>query len=240
MQKLAGLVEKLPRNQRRSLHEAMSGRKPLFPRVNCNGEEVNTFVLSSIQLMATSRRVLIFADSDNTVIAAQSFNRKLDWLKIRDYLADPSEGREIIEMVIYVGLPPARERFEEQRKTKEKFIYWARSNGFLVVTRESKAKGDEYESNVDIVMAMDAVELALEIRPDIVVLVTGDSDFAYLAEKLRRRGMRVEVASVEQSLGNELKNAANSTVDLIEIFDKFEPQNNTQNHYRIGNTNLFD
>ncbi len=190
--------------------------------------------------MATSRRVLIFADSDNTVIAAQSFNRKLDWLKIRDYLADPSEGREIIEMVIYVGLPPARERFEEQRKTKEKFIYWARSNGFLVVTREGKAKGDEYESNVDIVMAMDAVELALEMRPDIVVLVTGDSDFAYLAEKLRRRGMRVEVASVEQSLGNELKNAANSTVDLIEIFDNFERQNNGQNHYRIGNTNLFD
>lgn len=217
-----------------------ASRKSLFPIVNCNEEQVNTFVLSSIQLMATSRRVLIFADSDNTVIAAQSFNRKLDWLKIRDYLADPSEGREIIEMVIYVGLPPARERFEEQRKTKEKFIYWARSNGFLVVTREGKAKGDEYESNVDIVMAMDAVELALEMRPDIVVLVTGDSDFAYLAEKLRRRGMRVEVASVEQSLGNELKNAANSTVDLIEIFDKFEPQNNGQNHYRIGNTNLFD
>ncbi|NJK77060.1 MAG: NYN domain-containing protein [Oscillatoriales cyanobacterium RU_3_3] len=190
--------------------------------------------------MALSRRVLIFADSDNTVLAAQSFNRKLDWLKIRDYLADPSEGREIIEMVIYVGLPPDRERFAEQRKNKEKFIYWGKRNGFLVVTREGKAKGDEYESNVDIVMAMDAVELALEMRPDIVVLVTGDSDFAYLAEKLRRRGIRVEVASVEQSLGNELKNAANSTVDLIEIFDSFEPQNNSQDLYRIGNASLFD
>ena len=65
-------------------------------------------------------------------------------------------------------------------------------------------------------MAMDATELALEVKPDIVVLVTGDSDFAHLAEKLRRRGMRVEVASVEQSLGSELKNAANSVVDLIE------------------------
>lgn len=59
-------------------------------------------------------------------------------------------------------------------------------------------------------MAMDAIELALEMKPDIVVLVTGDSDFAHLAEKLRRRGMRVEVASIEQSLGNDLKNAANS------------------------------
>jgi hypothetical protein len=76
-----------------------------------------------------SRRVLILADGDNIFLAAQSFNRRLEWQKIRDYLADPKEGRELIEMVIYIGMPPARERFEEQRKTKEKFIYWAKSNG---------------------------------------------------------------------------------------------------------------
>lgn len=190
--------------------------------------------------MGTTRRVLVLADSDNTVISASNFNRRLDWRKLRDYLADPAEGRELIEMVIYVGLPPARAQFEEQRKTKEKFIYWAKSNGFLVVTKEGKNKGDNYETNIDIVMAMDAVELALDFRPDIVVLVTGDSDFAYLAEKLRRRGMRVEVASVEQALGNDLKLAANSIVDLIEVFDCFEKQNNRQDYFRIGNTNIFD
>jgi len=191
-------------------------------------------------LSTTNRRVLILADGDNTFLAAQSFNRRIDWQKIRDYLADPKEGRELIEMVIYVGLPPARERFEDQRKTKEKFIYWAKSNGFLVVHKQGKTKGDDYETNIDIVMAMDAIELALEVRPDIVVLVTGDSDFAYLAEKLRRRGMRVEVASVEQSLGNDLKIAASSVVDLIEIFDTFEQQNNHHDFHRIGHTNVFD
>lgn len=190
--------------------------------------------------MKTNRRVLILADSDNTFLSAQSFNRKVDWLQIRDYLANADEGRELIEMVIYVGLPPARERFIEQRKTKEKFIYWAKSNGFLVVPKEGKTKGDDYETNIDIVMAMDAVELALEIRPDIVVLVTGDSDFAYLAEKLRRRGIRVEVASVEQSLGNELKMAANSVVDFIELFDCFEQQKKQKKHHRIGTIKLFD
>jgi uncharacterized LabA/DUF88 family protein len=190
--------------------------------------------------MKTNRRVLILADSDNTFLSAQSFNRKVDWLQIRDYLADSNEGRELIEMVIYVGLPPARERFIEQRKTKEKFIYWAKSNGFLVVPKEGKAKGDDFETNIDIVMAMDAIELALEVRPDIVVLVTGDSDFAYLAEKLRRRGIRVEVASVEQSLGNDLKMAANSVVDLIELFDRFEQQKSNKKHYRIGTLKLFD
>jgi uncharacterized LabA/DUF88 family protein len=190
--------------------------------------------------MNMMRKVLILVDGENTAIAAQRFNRKIDWHKIREYLADPNEGRELIEMVIYTGLPPAREKFEEQRKNKEKFIYWARSNGFLVVAKEGKVKGDEYEINVDVVMAMDAVELALEVKPDIVVLVTGDSDFAYLAEKLRRRGMRVEVASVEQSLGNELKNSANSVVDLIEIFDKFQPHKENQNYHRIGNSSIFD
>jgi uncharacterized LabA/DUF88 family protein len=190
--------------------------------------------------MANPRRVMILADGDNIFMAAQSFNRKVNWDKLRDYLADPKEGRELIESVIYIGVPPDKERFEEQRKSKEKFVYWAKSNGFLVVTKEGKAKGEEYESNVDIVMAIDAIELALEVKPDIIVLVTGDSDFAYLAQKLRRRGIRIEVASVEQSLGSELKNAANSIVDLTEVFDRFDAHDRDRNYHRIGGVNIFD
>lgn len=190
--------------------------------------------------MKLTRRVMVFADADNTNIAAQSFNRKTNWQKIRDYLADPSEGRELIEMVLYVGLPPDRERFAEHRKAKEKFVYWARSNGFLVVGKEGKSKGNDYETDIDVVMAMDAIQLALEVQPDIVVLVTGDSDFAYLAEKLRRKGIRVEVASIEQSLGNELKNSANSVIDLIELFDEFDPQSDRRDYHPIGNNNVFD
>jgi uncharacterized LabA/DUF88 family protein len=52
--------------------------------------------------------------------------------------------------------------------------------------------------------------------------------------------MRVEVASVEQSLGNDLKNAANSVIDLVGVFDNLPPQNETENYYRIGNSNIFD
>lgn len=190
--------------------------------------------------MKLARKVMVFADADNTYLSAQSFNRQTNWTKIRNYLADPDEGRELIEMVLYVGLPPDRERFANQRKAKEKLIYWAKSNGFLVVSKEGKSKGNDYESNIDVVMAMDAVQLALEVKPDIVVLVTGDSDFAHLAEKLRRKGIRVEVASVEQSLGNDLKNAANSVIDLVELFDDFDPHNSNRDYHPIGNSNVFD
>jgi hypothetical protein len=33
-------------------------------------------------------------------------DRKLDWLRLRDYLAHADRGRELMEMVIYAGLPP--------------------------------------------------------------------------------------------------------------------------------------
>ncbi len=190
--------------------------------------------------MRSTQKILAFADWDNTQCSAKSFNRKLEWNRLRDYLANPQEGRELIEMVIYVGMPPDRDRFQEQRKGREKFVYWARSNGFLVTTHPGKSKGDGYEADVDVIMAMEAIELSLEIRPDIVVLITGDSDFACLADKLRRRGIRVEVASVAQALGNDLKNSANSIVDLVEVFDGLQPQNAGQEYHPIGHANIFD
>ena len=193
-----------------------------------------------ISQLAKTKRVLVLVDRANTDMSAKSFNRQTDLIKLRDYLADSNEGRELIEMAIYVGLPPIRERFQTQRKRAEGFINWAKSEGFMVVTKEGKPKGDRYEADVDVVMAMDAIELSLEIEPDIVVLVTGDSDFAYLAEKLRRRGIRVEVASVEQSLGNELKLAANSVIDLLAIFDELKPNDPDEDYYRIGHDSIFD
>ena len=52
--------------------------------------------------------------------------------------------------------------------------------------------------------------------------MTGDADFAYLALQLRRRGIRLEVASVAQNLGSALKSAANEVIDLTPLFKTFE------------------
>jgi uncharacterized LabA/DUF88 family protein len=73
-----------------------------------------------------------------------------------------------------------------------------------------------------VMMAIDALELSIEMRPDVVILVTGDADFAYLAIKLRRHGIRVEVASVAANLGNILRSAANDVIDLAPLFRTFE------------------
>ena len=170
-----------------------------------------------------AERVLVLVDEANVVSSVRTQGRGLDWLKLRDFLIGGKTGRKLIEMVIYAGLPPAIPAWQEERDKKNKFVHWLRSNGFLAVTKDgSPTEEGHYKANVDVMMAIDAVDLSTQMRPDIIVLVTGDADFAYLALQLRRRGIRVEVASVAQNLGSALKAAANGVIDLTPLFATFE------------------
>jgi len=168
-------------------------------------------------------RVLVLVDESNVGSSVRTAGRGLDWLKLRDFLAGQDTGRDLIEMVVYAGLPPAIAAWQDERDKKNKFVHWLRSNGFMVVTKDgAPAEEGHYKANVDVMMAIDALELSIEIRPDVVILVTGDADFAYLAVKLRRHGIRVEVASVAANLGNILRAAANDVIDLGPLFRTFE------------------
>ncbi len=71
-------------------------------------------------------------------------------------------------------------------------------------------------------LALDALEISAAMRPDVVILVTGDADFAYLALRLRRNGIRVEAASVAENLGSGLKSAVNEVIDLAPLLATFE------------------
>jgi uncharacterized LabA/DUF88 family protein len=197
-------------------------------------------------LTARHQRVLVLTDEANVTVSARGVNKKPDWLALAQYLADEKEGRRLIEMVLYVGLPPSNmPEFQAIRDKKLKFVYWLKTHGFLVVTKDGSpreiggSEAPQYKANVDVLMAIDALDLASSIQPDIVVLVTGDSDFAYLAQKLRRRGIRVEVASLDQALGNELRAAANGIIDLRKVFNRFSDlRPNGPN--RIGGDDVFD
>src|SRR2546428_5811007 len=160
-------------------------------------------------------RLLVLVDESNVGSSVRTAGRGLDWLKLRDFLAGPNTGRKLIEMVVYAGLPPAISVWQEERDKKNKFVHWLRSNGFLAVTKDgSPTEEGHYRASMDVMMAIDAVELSAQMQPDVIILVTGDADLAYLALQLRRRGIRVEVASVAQNLGSALKTAANQLTDL--------------------------
>lgn len=172
---------------------------------------------------ARRSRLLVLVDESNLGNSVRTAGRGLDWLRLRDFLGGADSGRDLAEMVVYAGLPPAIPLWQEERDKKNKFVHWLRANGFLVITKDgTPAEEGRYKANVDVMMAIDALELSAAINPEVVILVTGDADFAYLATKLRRRGIRVEVASVAPNLGHVLKASANSVIDLAPLFATFE------------------
>jgi hypothetical protein len=87
-------------------------------------------------------RVLVFVDESNVVSSVRPLGRKLNWLKLRDHLASADRGRELIEMVIYAGLPPPTPEWQTERDKKNKFLHWLRSNGFLVVVGKFQSLED--------------------------------------------------------------------------------------------------
>ncbi len=175
------------------------------------------------------KRVLIFVDEANFQKSARAAGYHPDLVELKHWLADPADNRELLEMVVYIGLPPERrpedmpEAWREIYNSKHRLRMAIENHGIMTVPWRGKmiynTSPPRFTANIDMLMAMDALELAIDARPDVVVLVTGDGDFSYLANKLRRRGIRVEAASLEETMSAELKRAVNYWIDLYDFFN---------------------
>ena len=68
------------------------------------------------------------------------------------------------------------------------------------------------KNSTDIALAVDAIELALQERPDVVVIASSDSDFAPLVSRLREHGCRVVGVGQDGKTGDE----------TIAVYDDYE------------------
>ena len=59
------------------------------------------------------------------------------------------------------------------------------------------------KNSTDIALAVDAIDLVIAERPDVVVIVSSDSDFAPLVIRLREKGCRVEGIGQQGKTGDE-------------------------------------
>jgi uncharacterized LabA/DUF88 family protein len=103
-------------------------------------------------------------------------------------------------------------------------IDWLDYNGYTVVTKATKEFIDasgrrKVKGNMDIELAVDAMELAAHV--DQIVLFSGDGDFRPLVEALQRRGVRVTVVSTISCqpalVADELRRQADVFTDLVEL-----------------------
>ena len=70
------------------------------------------------------------------------------------------------------------------------------------------------KNSTDIALAVDAIDLVIAERPDVVVLVSSDSDFAPLVSRLREKGCRVCGIGQQGKTGDETVGVYDAFTDL--------------------------
>ena len=94
-----------------------------------------------------------------------------------------------------------------------------RDQGFRVVARESLIQKDGHteQKEVDVSMACEMLEHALNNHYDVAIVVSGDRDFVPVIQRVQTAGKRVEVAAFDDVLNEESRRSADCFYRLNEI-----------------------
>jgi uncharacterized LabA/DUF88 family protein len=157
------------------------------------------------------KRLVIFLDYANIDRSVADRGREINYRELLNYLADEQDGRFLVEAFCYFPIDPrnphARDRQVEELAT----------DGYLIRSKIGTLAGDSYKCNFDVEITMELMRIVHDIKPDIVVLCSGDGDFVPVIEYLRTQGIRVEVASFVANAGREVILKCSSFIDL-EVF----------------------
>lgn len=150
-------------------------------------------------------KLVLFLDYANINRAAGERRCPLDYADLLQYV---SEGRFLVEAHSYVPINPRC----EHRGDRDIEVLW--QAGYLVHTRLGTLAGGTYRCNFDVEIATDMLKALYQVKPDIMVLASGDADFVPLIQEVRQAGVRVEVAAFPETAGAEMRLKCSGFIDL--------------------------
>ncbi len=131
-------------------------------------------------------KLVVFNDYANLSAAFRQQGGEPDYQDLLRYL---SEGRFLVEAHAFVPIDPRNPHARDQAIED----LW--HQGYLVHSKLGALAGDTYRCDFDVELTLELMRTAEMVKPDIVVLISGDKDFIPVIIELRRRGIRVEVAA---------------------------------------------
>lgn len=170
-------------------------------------------------------RIAVFIDGANLYATAKALAFDIDYRK----MLKEFQGRGRLVRAFYYTALAESEEFSSIRP----LIDWLDYNGFSIVTKPAKEFTDSagrrrVKGNMDIELAIDALELAPFI--DHAVIVSGDGDLKSLVAALQRRGIRVSVmssiASQPPMVSDELRRQCDEFIEIAHIVNRIgrDPQ----------------
>ena len=172
-------------------------------------------------MSSTLSRIALFIDGPNLYATAKTLGFDIDYKR----MLKEFQSRGALLRAFYYTVVIEDQEFSSIRP----LIDWLDYNGYTVVTKATKEFFDaggrrKVKGNMDIELAVDAMELAEHI--DQMVLFSGDGDFRSLVEAVQRRGVRVTVISTISSqppmIADELRRQADVFIDLVELRSKVD------------------
>jgi uncharacterized LabA/DUF88 family protein len=142
-------------------------------------------------------KAAIFIDAANVFYSERSLGWRIDYERLADYLR---QDVLVAGLYYYTGII---EKNEKQRS----FLKKVESFGYVVTAKEVKfikQPGGVFTSkgSLDVELALDAYMQRNQF--DTCILFSGDSDFAYLLDVLKREGKYVVVVSTRGHISKEL------------------------------------
>ena len=170
-------------------------------------------------MSAQINKIALFIDGLNLYTTARSVGFEIDFKRLlrefqsRGYLLRAFYYTAVIE--------------DQENSSIRPLIDWLDYNGYTVVTKATKEFVDQtgrrkVKGNMDIELAVDAIELAPHI--DQMVLFSGHGDFCCLVKAMQRRGVRVVVVSANSTqpplVAQELRRQADEFIDIKALQSK--------------------
>ncbi|MCB1188941.1 MAG: NYN domain-containing protein [Leptospiraceae bacterium] len=99
-------------------------------------------------------------------------------------------------------------------------------SGYIVRSKLGAISGNSYRCNLDVEMALDMLKSAYQLKPDVVVIASGDGDFLPIVNELRQLGVRVEVAAFQDNTAREMILKSSGFIDLGVYYQHYFSQVN--------------
>ena len=157
-------------------------------------------------------KVVLFLDYANINRAAREKRYRLDYCDLLQYVG---ENRFLIDAHCYVPINPRN----EHRLDREIEELWR--SGYIVTTKMGTIAGGTYKCNFDVEITMDMLKAMYQVKPDIIVLASGDADFVSLIQEVRKSGVRVEVAAFEETAGTDIMLKCSGFIDLAVYYEGY-------------------
>lgn len=159
-------------------------------------------------------KLVVFNDFANTNCAFDKVGISPDYGDLLEYV---SEGRFLVEAHTYVPIDPLNPH------GRDHVIDALWGAGWLVHTKVGARAGDTYKCDFDVQITLDLMRTAEIVKPDIIVLLSGDKDFVPVILELRRRGIRMEAAGFPGgNAAREVILKASGFIDLRSYLDEHE------------------